>query len=1048
MPTRTWLTAYCAWMASLGVAYFLVPSSVQGVLATVMTLSAAAAVAIGVRWHRPVRAGSWLLLSAALITAAVTRAFYVLLPGQEGSIKPGMYPVHVLYVSMLLLYIAGLLGLARQEPGRLERTALIDAGILTLGLGLVAWIALVAPLGSPTRSGDFISSGYPFGDVLLAVATARFVVAVRRTLATLLVATGITFLIISDLVLMLGLLEGVFVWHTPADIWWMVGHGALGAAALHPSMQAVSATRAVRPAEASTRRLALLAVAALIPPAILVIEWLTGSVIRGSETMIVSIAVVLLVLARLTSAVYRLRQQSAREQGIQGATAALVAAADPAEVEAALDSAVRRLVPTGEPHRLVLVLPESGELDESEQDTVRSGIVPASGLPPSIAARLDGAATALVYPLVKDAADGAPRRGLVIVGAQERHLVALRLPMATLAAAATLALERIRLSREVIRSASEAYFRTLVQNAADVILVLDDDGRVRYASPSAATVFGDGDLRCLLLSDLIENGKELQQMLETSSSPIAQAALVANEATGPDWTARAGSGRPARLEVSYRDLRTDPTIRARVLTLRDVTERRRLEAELTWQAFHDPLTGLPNRALFTRRAQEAIAAGVQASRPQPAGAATAGAGAASAGAGRAGTGVTGVLLIDLDEFKLINDAMGHDAGDAYLIAVGERLSRVLPPNGVAARIGGDEFAALVVNAPNVAAVDDLAARLVEALGEPIRLDGQLLACGASIGVSTTTEAIPSHQLIHQADLSLYAAKEAGKGRYRHYEPQMHTAILHRLELRSALEHALRDDALTVEYQPIVRLADGGVVGFEALLRWRHPTRGELAPGAFIDAAEESGLIVPIGDWVLRTAVAAAAGWRTAVPERAWYVSVNVSARQFRATGFVDRVRAELAAAGLPAAQLMLEITESLLLRDDDRVWEDLHELREMGVRVAIDDFGTGYSALSYLRQVPLDVIKIDRLFTSSIASSPAQRALFGGIVNLAHTLGLAVVVEGVETETERVLAAQAGCSHGQGYLFARPMPDADVRRVLATRDLRLSRRQPVRARDG
>jgi EAL domain-containing protein (putative c-di-GMP-specific phosphodiesterase class I) len=300
---------------------------------------------------------------------------------------------------------------------------------------------------------------------------------------------------------------------------------------------------------------------------------------------------------------------------------------------------------------------------------------------------------------------------------------------------------------------------------------------------------------------------------------------------------------------------------------------------------------------------------------------------------------------------------------------------------------------------------------------------------ASIGVALAVDAADGEDLVRQADLALYAAKGAGKGQWRRYQSELHTAAVQRLMLRGELERAVERDEFAVHFQPIVALERGTTVGFEALVRWQHPERGLLAPIHFIGAAEESGLIVPMGGFVLRQAVATATEWYRRSLDGATeppYVSVNVSARQFRTPGFVDSVREELVLQGLPPHLLMLEITESLLLRDDDRVWADLAELRAIGVRVAIDDFGTGYSSLSYLRQVPIDVLKIDKSFVDTASSSPRQQALVEGIVRLADTLGLLVVAEGIEAVAERDLLVRAGCPYGQGYLFARPMSYPDT----------------------
>jgi len=464
-----------------------------------------------------------------------------------------------------------------------------------------------------------------------------------------------------------------------------------------------------------------------------------------------------------------------------------------------------------------------------------------------------------------------------------------------------------------------------------------------------------------------------------------------------DWRVPRPGAAPVEVEVSGRDLRDDPTVRGLVLTLRDVTERRRLERELTHRANHDALTGLANRLLFSDRVQRAFG---RATRP---------------GA------VVAVLFIDLDDFKVVNDSLGHEAGDQVLAAVGQRLTAALRSDDTAARLGGDEFAILIEDAHDVLAVENIADRVVRALAEPVPLGATVVTTSASVGVATTVDATDSTELLRQADLALYVAKGAGKGRWRRYQSAVHTAFMRRVEIRSSLDRAVAEGAFALRYQPIVSMVDGATVGFEALVRWRHTARGLILPSDFIDVAEDSGLIVPIGNWVLERALGDTVRWPSNPPA---YLSVNVSARQFRSRGFLEKVRRELDASGLSPDRLMLEITESLL--SDEQVWADLAALRDGGVRVAIDDFGTGYSALSYLRQVPVDVVKIDKSFVDATGSSPRQRALVEGILRLAEALGLQAVAEGVERPADRDALVEIGCRLGQGYLFSRPLSDDEV----------------------
>jgi EAL domain-containing protein (putative c-di-GMP-specific phosphodiesterase class I) len=319
--------------------------------------------------------------------------------------------------------------------------------------------------------------------------------------------------------------------------------------------------------------------------------------------------------------------------------------------------------------------------------------------------------------------------------------------------------------------------------------------------------------------------------------------------------------------------------------------------------------------------------------------------------------------------------------------------------------------------------------VVAAFVEPFALASGMVTCHASVGVVATGDADDGAQLLSRADIALAMAKSGGKARWCRYEATLHTRVLERLQLRAALDQAISNGEFVLAYQPVVDLATGSTHGFEALVRWHHPTRGLVPPLDFIEIAEESGLIVQLGEWILKTAINTAADWRRCRPNNPLYITVNVSPRQFRSEGFTDLVFYELATSGLPPNLLILEITENLLLsdRDHERVWQELNALREIGVRIAIDDFGTGFSSLSYLHKVPVDIVKLDKSFVDTITTSAPQFELVKGIVQLAGTLHLTVVAEGVETDADRRMLIEAGCQYGQGFLFARPMYDEDAR---------------------
>jgi diguanylate cyclase (GGDEF)-like protein len=448
-----------------------------------------------------------------------------------------------------------------------------------------------------------------------------------------------------------------------------------------------------------------------------------------------------------------------------------------------------------------------------------------------------------------------------------------------------------------------------------------------------------------------------------------------------------------------------------VLGFRDVTDRVRLERELVRQALTDPLTGLANRALFNDRVVHALA--------------------------RAGRdpGRVATMLIDLDGFKLVNDGLGHGAGDAVLVAVADRLRNAVRDGDTVARLGGDEFAVLLEDVRTPEEANAAALRMLAALATPVSAPTEVFV-GASIGVATATTEDDAGTLLRHADIAMYIAKARGKGQHVHFERQMRERAVARVHLEADLRAAVGEiPAGTVDfhvvYQPIIALDTARLASAEALLRWQHPERGLVLPLDFIPVAEETGLIVPLGLWVLGEACREAAAWPAGPDGIAPGVSVNLSGRQLQEASLVDDVRAVLARTGLPAERLTLEITESVVMRDTTQTLACLRALKALGVRLAIDDFGTGHSSLAYLRQFPVDVLKIDKSFVDGLAHGGDAAALARTIIALADTLQLHTVAEGIETVGQQAALEALGCGLGQGYLFARPMAAADLARLLA-----------------
>ena len=436
----------------------------------------------------------------------------------------------------------------------------------------------------------------------------------------------------------------------------------------------------------------------------------------------------------------------------------------------------------------------------------------------------------------------------------------------------------------------------------------------------------------------------------------------------------------------------------------DVTERRRAEARISHLARHDLLTNLPNRVLFREFLETAV--------------------------GRSTSGsACAIHCLDLDHFKMVNDTLGHPIGDQLLKLVAARLLSCVAANDMVARIGGDEFAIVQTGVTNPAQCGELATRIVAAIGRPFDVDGRHIDIGTSVGIAMAPgDGTDPDQLLKNADMALYLAKKDGRETHRFFEREMDRRLQGRRALELDLRSAITNGDFELHYQPVMGLADGRVAGFEALLRWNHPQRGMVPPGDFIPLAEETGLIVPLGEWVLRTACAQAAAWSEPIN-----VAVNLSAAQFKGRNLVQIALGALSSSGLSPDRLDLEITESVLLQDEANTMAILHQLRGLGVRISMDDFGTGYSSLAYLRSFPFDRIKIDRSFLSDMPQRNDSHAIIRAVCALARSLKISTVIEGIETEAQRDMARAEGCDEAQGFFFSKPMPVRAVEEFLAER---------------
>ncbi len=562
--------------------------------------------------------------------------------------------------------------------------------------------------------------------------------------------------------------------------------------------------------------------------------------------------------------------------------------------------------------------------------------------------------------------------------------------------------DRVAAREELERS--EARFRSLAQHSSDIVAVLDDSGSVSYISPSSAHVLGYPP------EDLLGDG--LQSVVHEDDRSVlgGQLPMLASSGRSSRTTelrVTAADGGEKTLELTVTDLRDEPSVVGIVLNAHDITDRKALERDLRHRTLHDDLTGIGNRVLFRERVEHALSR-------------------------RSDNGTTSaVCFVDLDDFKTVNDGLGHDVGDEVLSIVAHRLTNFLRAGDTAARLGGDEFALLLERTDHETALE-ITDRVLVALRDPVEIAGRTIVIGASIGVAFADDSVSTTEVVlRNADVAMYHAKRGGKGTVHVFDEAMYLSAFERLELKGDLENALGRDELHLEYQPLISLASSTIVGFEALLRWHHPLRGRVSPAAFIPIAEQTGAIVPIGGWVLREALAQLRRWQDRPGGAGLGMNVNLSPRQLVEPGIVDDVRDALRTTGVDATSVTLELTEGIPL-DSGPSREHLLELRALGVGIAADDFGAGFASYAALQQLPFTSVKVDRTLIEGLDQDDTgkARAQVRSIISMAHATGLHAVAEGIERPGQRSILVELGCDLGQGYLLGSPAPADAMESVL------------------
>lgn len=561
-----------------------------------------------------------------------------------------------------------------------------------------------------------------------------------------------------------------------------------------------------------------------------------------------------------------------------------------------------------------------------------------------------------------------------------------------------------RATREALASAHDALrasqqrFAALVERSTDIICIIDEQGCIAYHSPAAERLLGypPGSWLGTPFTAVVHPDDQAG-LNETFRRLVMEPALVPLV----EVRVTTADGEWRHVEISASNRLADPAVRGIVANVRDVTERAEAATRLAWQAFHDSLTGLPNRALLADRLGHAVER-----------------------ARRVGD-LTALLFLDLDRFKLVNDSMGHEAGDLLLVEVAARLEQAVRAGDSVARLGGDEFVILVESVSETAEVSALAERIGAVVAAPIQLPQGMVTVTASIGIAYDSGRGPEH-LLRDADTALYRAKEKGRNRFHVFTESLRTAALRRMTAEQELRDALEHDRLEVHYQPIVDLAEGSIAAVEALLRIRTEDGGLELPGEYIEVADESGLIVPVGAAVLELACGALAHWRETSTAPPAHVAVNVSARELGAPGFTDGVLASLERHGLGPEHLVLEFTEATVIGADRATHRAVEWLHTQGVGLSIDDFGTGYSSLAYLKRFPIRSVKLDRTFVGGLGVDPSDAEIVRAVVTLGRSLGLEVIAEGIETLAQLRALQDLGCDYGQGFLLGHPVAPDDL----------------------
>jgi diguanylate cyclase (GGDEF)-like protein/PAS domain S-box-containing protein len=1152
MRARTWLIFLIVGFAAGIVAAFAGPDAQVAVALPLGVIATGFGAQVAVRNPGPLRSTCTLfgLAAVGFLAAGIVQ----FISGSNAESFPSAS--HVVFALGYLALIAGTYRMGSVRSEGISAAAHVDGLIVAIGTATVVWAITLWPYmtdASVPLDERLVNAFFSILSILLLAATTRLAVGpgVRSTSYYLLAgAVGCVFAtdVAATLASVNGSRSGLSLLLAPFV------YTMYGAAVIHPGMPRLFDPPSDRVLQLTRRRIALLAVGLLVTPVMLLWIDLTG---RDLDLMVMALGsgfMALVVLARFRMLV-RAQERAVALQRIQReANADLAAASSRHAMHRATLRAVVRLA--GElPELRVSIAQVASDnlrvLDAIGQDAENAvgTSIPLDRVPEPLVTGLRARQLTTVehvapLDLSDQAAGGATTcvliaplssqhelSGALILSSRRAVTPSLAQSVETLASTVSLALESAVLTENLLRRRSERRFRALVENSSDIVLVVDKDRLITFASPAAHRLLGlsekallhshpahwvhpddwptlarvlestangthpdsdsveirlrhvdsshrwfevrtrnlehDPEIQGLVVTareisdrkateqQLAESEARFRALVQSSSDVVAVVAedgsfsyvspaisemlgyqpeelegtsaiaLVAPEdvvtfqATYPELSQRKlptgglttrrvetqlrhRSGELRTVDITVSDMRDEPAVGGIVLNARDITVRKALEADLRFQALHDTLTGLANRTMFTQQTASALRA---ADRHD----------------------VIGALFIDLDDFKTVNDSLGHAVGDQLLQEVSARLITSLSAQDVAARLGGDEFAVLIVDSPTQEGVVTLAEQVLALVAQPYRIQGRDIRVTASIGIAFAEDGSDAEVLLRSADVAMYLAKDRGKNRHAVFEAHMHTSVFERLELKADLVRAIDDGQLRCHYQPIVSLQTGRITGVEALVRWQHPTRGWLTPDAFIPLAEDTGLIVPLGRWVMREACQQLRAWQLRLPVTSTLsMSINLSVRQLMHEQIIRDVREAIDDAGLDPSTVTMEITETTLMHDTEVTRERLAELRRIGVSLAVDDFGTGYSSLQYVQRFPIDIIKIDRSFVTGLGTNPGDGAVVQSMIELAQRLGVHTVAEGIDRPEQVTLLQSLGADLGQGYLFSKPVEAVQI----------------------